>query len=229
MSAIERDAPVVNQLARRIPVMLSVLHALFFMAGLVVVPILAPAAKIPNPFGSDDVSRTFFLNNPGAVRVSDFLQLASAVCLAALGATISSIHKPRRGPSAAAALTLSGSIGAALLLVISALCSWALASPGTIDPGSAFRTLQFLPFLMGGPGWAGFFALFLAGVALAAVGALPRWAVWAGYFLSFTSALATLVMLTINAAPCLPIARFLGFVWLIFAAFYLTRKVEHVS
>ncbi len=79
LSAIERDAPVVNQLARRIPVMLSVLHALFFMAGLVVVPILAPAAKIPNPFGSDDVSRTFFLNNPGAVRVSDFLQLASAV------------------------------------------------------------------------------------------------------------------------------------------------------
>jgi hypothetical protein len=82
---------------------------------------------------------------------------------------------------------------------------------------------------MGGPGWAGFFALFLAGVALAGFGALPRWAVWAGYSLSFTSALATLVMLTINAAPCLPIARFFGFVWLIFAAFYLTRKVEHVA
>jgi hypothetical protein len=28
--------------------------------------------------------------------------------------------------------------------------------------------------------------------------------------------------------PNLPIARSVGFVWLSFAAFYLTRKVEHV-
>ncbi len=70
--------------------------------------------------------------------------------------------------------------------------------------------------------------MFLAGLALAGASVLPRWAVWAGYFLSFVSGLATLVMLTLGVAPCLPIARFLGFLWLIFAAFYLTRKVNPV-
>lgn len=228
MAALDATRVRANQAATRIAVLFAVLYAAFLIASLVVVPILAPGAKIPNPFGSDDASRTFFLNNSGAIRVSDFLQLASAVCLAALGATISTAYTPstRTGTSMAAGLTLLGSIAAAVLLAIAALCSWALASPGAVDLGSAFRTLQFLPFLMGGPGWAGFFALMLAGVALGGIGALPRWVVWAGYFLSVVSAVATLVMLTINAAVCLPIARFLGFVWLILAAMYLTRYVQ---
>ena len=102
MRAIERNAPVVNQSASLMPVTLSVLHALFFVASLVVVPMLAPAAKIPNPFGPDAVSRSFFLDNPGAVRVSAFLQLASAICLAALGAALSGGHKPRKESSSIA-------------------------------------------------------------------------------------------------------------------------------
>ena len=109
------------------------------------------------------------------------------------------------------------------------MCAWALASPGAVEPGSAFRTLQFLPFLMGGPGWAGFFALLMAGAALGGSGELPRWAVWIGYFLALISALATLVLLTIDAAPCLPVARFLGFVWLIYAAVYATPQTERAS
>jgi hypothetical protein len=229
VNAIERNARVVNQTAGRSAVLFAVLHAVFFIGSLIVVPILAPGAKIPNPFGPADASRNFFLNNTEAIRVSAFLQLASAVSLAALGATISSVYKAGRGTSVASALTLLGSIGAAILLAMAALCSWALASPGAVDPGSTFHVLQFLPFLMGGPGWAGFFALFLAGIALGAVSVLPTWAVWAGYFLSFVSALATLVMLTISAAVCLPIGRFLGFFWLIFAAIYVNRSVERAS
>jgi hypothetical protein len=97
-------------------VIFAVLYVVFLIASLVVVPILAPGAKIPNPFGPDDASRNFFLNNPEAVRVSDFLQLASAVCLAALGATLSGVQKASRVPSAALALTLLGSIGSATLL-----------------------------------------------------------------------------------------------------------------
>jgi hypothetical protein len=224
VSTIERTAPVATQTPGRSPVLFAVLHLVFFLASLFVIPILAPGAKIPNPFESNDASRAFFLDNAQAIRVSDFLQLASAVCLAGLGATISGVLKTTRGTSAASALTLLGSVGAAVLLAISALCSWALASPGTVDLGSAFRTFQFLPFLMGGPGWAGFFALLLAGVALGGVSALPGWAVWTGYFLSIVSSLATLVLLAIQPAVCLPIARFLGFLWLIMAAIYLTRK-----
>jgi hypothetical protein len=68
----------------------------------------------------------------------------------------------------------------------------------------------------------------LAGIALGRVSLLPRWAVWPGYFLSVVSA-GTLVMLTINAAVCLPIARFLGVVWLILAAIYVIRHEEPAS
>lgn len=88
--------------------------------------------------------------------------------------------------------------------------------------------MQFVPFLLGGPGWAGFFALFLAGVAMAESGALPRWMVTSGYFLSLISALATLVLVTIVAAVCLPVARFLSFLWLIVTAILVARKAAFV-
>jgi hypothetical protein len=71
---------------------------------------------------------------------------------------------------------------------------------------------------MGGPGWAGFFALFLAGVAGSGVEVLPKWVIRTGWFLSATSALAMFVMLTITVSVCLPISRFLGFLWLILVA-----------
>jgi hypothetical protein len=229
LNAINRDASVVCQTPRRMPVIFAVLYAAFLVASLVAVPILAPGARIPNPFGPEEASRNFVPNNPEAVRVTAFLQLASAMCLAALGAAIHSTQKGGRTHSFASPLILAGSVGGSVLLAISALCAWALASPGAVDPGSAFRTLQFLPFLMGGPGWAGFFALLMAGAALGGSGVLPRWAVWIGYFLALISALATLVLLTINAAPCLPVARFLGFVWLIYAAVYATPQTERAS
>jgi hypothetical protein len=63
---------------------------------------------------------------------------------------------------------------------------------------------------------------------LGGVGALPRWAIWAGYFLSFVSSLAILALLTIGAAVCLPVARFLGFLWLIVATAHLSGKVKRV-
>jgi hypothetical protein len=204
---------------------LAVLHAAFLVASLVVIPILAPGARIPNPFGSDEAARTFLLNSAGAIRVSSCLQLMSAVCLAALGATMTGTQRLSKNDSASS-LTLAGAIGAAVLLATSALCSWALTSPGTVDPGSAFRTLQFLPFLMGGPGWAGFFALFLAGIVRSGVGLLPKWIVWTGWFLSATSALAIFVMLTISVSVCLPISRFLGFLWLILVAIQWNGKLS---
>src|SRR4051794_22803672 len=77
------------------------------------------------------------------------------------------VRERSRRSSVASKLTLSGGVGGAVLLALAALCSWALASPGAVDPGSAFRTLQFLPFLMGR-----LFVLFLAGVARTVPGKL---------------------------------------------------------
>lgn len=216
MAVLEKDLGT-SRTAGRATIACAVLHAVFLVASLAIVPILAPGARIPNPFGSDDAARTFLLNSGEAIRVSSCLQMVSAVCLAALGAMMARPHQPTRDASASS-LTMVGSLGAAVLLAAAALSSWALASPGAVDPGSAFQTLQFLPFLMGGPGWAGFFALFLAGVARNSTDVLPKWIVTTGWFLSIVSALAMFVMVSITVSVCLPISRFVGFLWLILVA-----------
>jgi hypothetical protein len=198
------------------------MHAILLIASFIAIRLLAPGARIPNPFASDDASRVFFTSNAHAIRVGDFLQLASAMCLAALAAVMSAVQKARNTRSIGWTLTLAGGTGAATFLVLTSLCSWALAAPLATDPGTAFHTLQFLPFLMGGPGWAGFFSMFVAGIAISGTDELPKWAVLSGYCLSVVAGLATLVLLTIDAAPCLPIARFLGFVWLIAVTWLLS-------
>ncbi len=207
---------------RKALIYVAVCHFVFFFLSLVAIPILAPRARIPNPFGNDEAMRTFFLTASFPIRVSDFLQLASASCLAVLSPLLSNAMRERRG--SASALTLSGGIGAAVMLSLSALFSWAIVSPGAPDPGPALHVFQFAPFLLGGPGWAGFFAVFLAGICAGIRDVLPR-ALWgAGLFLSFISALATAVLLSISFSPCLPIARFLGFIWLIVVCLYLVRR-----
>jgi hypothetical protein len=213
----------------RITIALAFLYAAFFVASLVVVPILAPEARIPNPFGADDASRTFFIHNIRAIQISSFLQLASACCFAGLSAILADLRRIRRDSNIASSMIQTGGIGAAVLLALAALFSWAIASPGAVDPGPSFHTFQFLPFLLGGPGWAGFFALFLAGVAIEAKDVVPGWLWGLGFFLSIVSALAILVLITIYAAPCLPIARFLGFLWLILVTILLPGKINRES
>lgn len=215
--------------AARLCIVFAVLHCALFIASLIVVPLMAPGTKIPNPFGQDDASRAFFLNASSAIRTSAFLQVLSACCLAGLCAAFAAVQRTIKASPAALFLTLSGGLGGAVLLVFTGLFSWALASPGAVDPGPALHTLQFVPFLLGGPGWAGFFALFLAGVAAAGRRALPGWLTGFGVFLSIVAGVATLVLLTIWASPCLPIARFLGFVWLILVAILLARNPAATS
>lgn len=208
---------------RKILIVFAALHFAFFFASLIAIPILAPGSRIPNPFGSDAQMRTFFLTAASAIRLSDFLQFASALCLAVLSALLSDVFASanRRLSSR---LILAGGLGAAIVLSLSALFSWTIVSPGTTDLGPALHAFQFLPFLLGGPGWAGFFAIFLAGLSIGTRGILPRWLTGTGLFLCCVSVLATPVLLTILVSPCLPIARFLGFIWLIIATSYLARR-----
>lgn len=209
----------------RMVVVLAILHAGLFIASLILIPVLAPSARIPNPFGPDELSRRFFLENAAAIRYSDWLQLASAASLAALGCGWVKTQQENASNWSIRSLIVAGSLGSAVLLMFAAITSWCLASPGAIDPGPAFRALQFLPFLLGGPGWAAFFAIFLVGASRASVGRVPGWLVWTGYGLSITSALATLVLITLAAAPFLPLTRFIGFLWLIVVAI-LSGKVK---
>jgi len=207
----------------RTAVISAILHAAFFIASLMIIPILAPSARIPNPFGPDEPSRRFFLENSSLIRLSDWLQLVSALCLVVLGCVWRRSYRESDKAQRATRFAVIGSAGSAVFLSLAAITSWALASPEAVDPGSAFRTLQFLPFLFGGPAWAAFFAMFMLGVTQASSGLLSKWMLWSGYGLTTTSVIATLVLITLAAAPFLPLTRFLGFVWLIAATILLNR------
>ncbi|WP_109487919.1 hypothetical protein [Occallatibacter savannae] len=202
---------------------LTALHFLFFFASLVAIPILAPGSRIPNPFANDANTRTFFFTAASAIRVSDFLQLASAICLGFAAALFSSALPPVHIRDTSKWLTAVGGAGAAIMLALSSLFSWAIVAPGAADLGPALHAFQFIPFLLGGPGWAGFFTVFLTGITIGSRDLLPRWLLVAGYFLTFVSAAATPVLLSIAFSPCLPIARFLGFLWLIAVSIYVIR------
>lgn len=222
MSALKANPSNIRRIDGRILITLVALHALFFIASLFVIPMLAPGARIPNPFASDSAAHDLYVTYGAAVRVSSFLQLVSAVCLAAVSAFWGELQD-KKNSSASRSLILCGGLGSAILLSMTALCSWALAAPGGADLGPVLHTLQFLPFLMGGPGWAAFFGLLLLGICLAGTNVLPRWMVWSGLLLALVAELATFVLLTITASVGLPIARFLGFLWLLSAAVSVAR------
>jgi hypothetical protein len=214
MAAVDAPTTSKQQPARAL-FAFTTLHFLFFFASLIAIPILAPGSRIPNPFANDANTRTFFLTAAPAIRVSDFLQLASAICLGLAAALFSTAIPQVDHRKTSAWLIAVGGSGAAIMLALSALFSWAIIAPGATDLGPALHAFQFIPFLLGGPGWAGFFAILLAGVTMETRSLLPRWLRLSGYFLCFVSAAATPVLLSIVFSPCLPIARFLGFLWLI--------------
>jgi len=205
-------------------IIFATLHFVFFFASLIAIPMFAPGARIPNPFGNDEGVRVFYNTASSAIRVCDFFQLESALCLAVLSPLLSDALSTLNKRSGAAWMTLAGGSGAAVMLSLAALVSWAVASPGASDVGPVLHVFQFIPFLLGGPAWAGFFAIFVAGICMGTSGILPRWLRGAGIFIGCVSALATPVLLTIVFAPYLPVARFLGFVWLIVVSVYLARQ-----
>jgi hypothetical protein len=76
--------------------------------------------------------------------------------------------------------------------------------------------LRDLTFATGGPGFVAFLGLLFAGVSVPML--LLRIAqplAIAGLVLAVVAELSTLTLLSLNAAPTLPIARFGGLIWLI--------------
>jgi len=130
-------ANLTNRAVDRTRIVIVILHVALFVASLVVVPVLVPGANIPNRFGSDEAGRAFLLRSSEAIRVSSWLQLLSAVCLAALGAMLTARHKTV-GETSASALTTVGSIGSAESVIACVLLiGWVLTM---VRPSWAVRS-----------------------------------------------------------------------------------------
>ncbi|MFC9246755.1 DUF4386 domain-containing protein [Streptomyces sp. NPDC057136] len=201
---------------RRTPLLAAVLTFAVLTVSYVVVN-----RSTPHPDASGAEVLRHARTHASTVELGAFLLFASAVPLALAAAVL---HRRLRALGSAgpgAAITLVGGAVAASALTGSAMFAW---SGGRLpeNAGSALaRTLADLSFLSGGPLYAVMFALLVAGVSLA--GLLPRALTGIGLALAAVGMVSTLTLLSDGFGYLLPVVRFGGLIWLVFAAALLPR------
>jgi hypothetical protein len=154
-----------------------------------------------------------------------FLQLLSAVALGVLSAALSTVLQARGLRVAGVATARIGGGAAAVLLAVSALCTWSTAQ---VADAATAKALAVLAFATGGPGHVAMLGLLFAGIGLPVVlGRLPpRWLGVTGLVLYAAAELAALSLVTDAAQVLLPVARFAGLLWLVAAAVTLPGPVQ---
>jgi len=199
---------------------IAVMHVLLFMSGVVAGSVLAGGDRFPSPFEPGEAALRFFSERAGSVRVTSFLQFASAIALGIFTASVTSRLRFLGVRAAGESIALVGGMAASLALAACGLGLWALSFPGVAESPGTLRALHLLTFAAGGPGTVVSFGLLIAGVSVTSAfhRFLPRWVVWLGLVVAGLAELSALVLLVPGAAPLLPLARFPGFVWLIAVA-----------
>ena len=160
-------------------------------------------------------------------RLGSFFEFGSAVPLLIFIATTVSRLRFLRVRAAGELIALSGGLGAAAMLMISALSIWSLTRPGVGETDSTIRALQALSFAGGGPGFVVPFGLFIAGVSVTAglYRLIPRWIMILGIVVALACELASLTLVVYNAAYFIPVGRFLGILWMIAIATTLPDSI----
>jgi hypothetical protein len=120
-----------------------------------------------------------------------------------------------------------GGIGATMMLIFSALCTWSLTRPGIAEATGSVRALQALGFDGGGPGFVVPLGLFVAGVSLTAglSKLIPRWLMWLGVAVALACELASLTLLNFTAGYFIPVGRFMSVFWMLGVAFTLPASI----
>ena len=197
--------------------LVAIIYILLVIAGIVVGVTLAPRSSFPMPFQPVRNAMTYFSLYSNVARWASFLEFASAIPLGIFTVTVVSRLRFLGVRATGELIALYGGITASAMLIVSALCSWSLCSPGVTDLPGAVRSLQLLGFATGGPGFVVPFGLLLAGVSITSdfYRLLPRWLVILGIVLAIASELAIFSLLTWKAAIFLPMGRFISFIWLI--------------
>ncbi|MFI1281120.1 DUF4386 domain-containing protein [Streptomyces sp. NPDC020858] len=163
-----------------------------------------------------------------AINLGAFLLLVAAVLLVPAAATLARLVRRGQGQDqgAAAATALAGGLLASGALASSAALTWTLGRLPEEAPAALARALADLSFLAGGLGYAVSFALLAAGTCLAARGSglLPRACATTGLVIAASGLAATLMLLVFDFSYLLPVVRFGGTAWLVWAALALVRS-----
>jgi hypothetical protein len=212
------------------PGMVAVVFTVLFLASLVPVTLIVSKTHFPSPLQSPEEMVAYFRAEAFKVRLCAFFQFGSSVPLGIFAATMVSRLRFHRAEAAGVTIALFGGLAASTFVAISALAQWTLAQPGIADDAALTRSLYFLIFSTGGPGYSVSLGLLIAGISITAgmMRLLPRWLFVSGVALGVIGELSSLSLVIPGALFLIPLTRFPGFVWLVAAGFGLssTRAVE---
>ncbi len=205
--------------------------ALLFTLASVVVPLAIAGTGYPTPATSAVATSAYFAGHAAAATLTGFFAFAASVPIGIYAATVYArqlrlgIRVP--GPG----ISFLGGIAASILLSVSGLITWVLASVHAGVPDGVVKLLATLSFALGGIGFAGGIGLLIAGIAVPVVvlRLLPRWLGWVGLVIAALAEISFLAMLWNGFDVLLPVARFLGLLWLAAVGFLLPHDRREVS
>jgi hypothetical protein len=175
-------------------ILLTSVHIILFVAGLVAGSALRHGAPFVTPFAPAEQLRLFFTQSPMAVRVSNFFLLGSAAPFGILAVTTVSRLRFMGVRAAGTNITLLGGLAATIALFFSGIVSWILSVPDVSDSLAVVKALDFLSFLCGGVLYSIGFGLFAAGISISVTShfmrLLPRWLTFLGIVLAITGELS---------------------------------------
>lgn len=196
------------------------------IAGLVIAGVMSGGDALASPFAATSEVVARIREHRDAVRVTAFFQLGSAVPLGifSAGAFARQQRLGIRVPGPVIGLT--GGLVAMGSLFLAAFATYVESRPEVTVDGPLTHALAFLAFAAGGPGYAIGLGLLFAGIAVPAyiLRLLPRWLAAAGLVLAVVGELTWLSMLATPFEYLIPVARFLGGIWLIAVGFLLPTQ-----
>ena len=207
-------------------ILLAIVHIVIFVSNLVAVAALRHGAPYVNPFAPAEVVSAFFLQNPAAVRIGNFLLFGSAVPFGIFAVTLVSRLRFLGVRAAGTDIALLGGVTATNSLMLSGALGWVLSLTEIAVQAPVAKTAFFLSFLFGGVAYAVGFGLLAAGVSVTSYFArlLPRWLVVLGIVVALAGELSSLSLVTYPANYLIPATRYLGFIWMLAVAISLTRN-----
>ena len=171
----------------------------------------------------------FVAENGWAIKWGSFFELGSAIPLGIFMAVSISRLRYLGVRAAGEQIAALGGIGAPMMWMLSALATWSLTRPGIAETPGAIGALKALGFDGGGPGFAVFLGLFIAGVSVTAGlhKLIPRWLMWLGIAVAGAGELSSLTLLNFEAGYFIPVARFISIIWMIGISLKLPVSIKH--
>lgn len=201
----------------------AALFVALFIASLLPVTLLVSNTHFPSPLQPPSEITAYFQAELNKVRICAFLQFCSAIVFGVFTSIMVSRLWYHGANAVGIVIALFGGLATSFFVALSSLVQWTLTQVGVSDGSSV--TLMSYHFLVvaGGTGFSVPFGLFVAAIAISArtMRLLPKWLIVFGVIVGIIGELSVLSLIVPNAIHLVPLTRFPGFIWMIFAAFKL--------